>query len=214
MQIIIFGAPGVGKGTQAKILSVRLNIPHISTGDILREAIKNETELGKKAKEIVNSGKLVPDDIMEGLVKDTLSKESSSNGFILDGFPRTLPQAENLEKIFKELGFNKTILIKIYADDKVIINRLSQRRMCTKCGAIVNLINLKDSNKCPNCGAVNSFKKRKDDEESVILNRLNIYHKTTEPVFNFYKDKAKIISVEGTKTIEEITDDILEKLNI
>jgi adenylate kinase len=213
MQIIIFGAPGVGKGTQAKILASKLNLAHISTGDILREAIKNETELGLKAKEIVQSGGLVPDEIVGGIVKETLQQERCKNGFILDGFPRTLPQAEILTRILSELNNEKLYLIKLEADDDVIVSRLSNRLVCSKCGYIINKDALKDNAKCPSCGAENSFVKRKDDEEDVIKNRLKVYHETTEPVFEYYKDKAEIIEVDGTKSIEEVSRAILNKLN-
>ncbi|MEJ5350006.1 MAG: adenylate kinase [Melioribacteraceae bacterium] len=214
MQIIIFGAPGVGKGTQAKILASKLNLAHISTGDILRDAIKNETELGLKAKEIVQSGGLVPDEIVGGIVKETLKEERCKNGFILDGFPRTINQAEILSKILSELNNEKLYLIKLDADDNVIINRLSNRLVCSQCGNILNKDEVTENFKCPSCGAVNSYIKRKDDDEEVIKKRLQVYHETTSPVFDYYKDKAFIIEVDGTQSIENVTNDILKKLNM
>ncbi len=214
MEIIIFGAPGVGKGTQAKILSQKLNIPHISTGDILREAIKNETELGKKAKEIVQKGDLVPDEIMGGLIKDRLTSDECKNGFILDGFPRTVKQAEILSDILKETGFDSPIVIKLDADDEVIINRLSNRRMCSKCGFITNLNELEDPNKCPNCGAVGTLFQRDDDKVEVIQNRLKIFHESTAPVIEYYKGKVKILEIDGAQPLEKVTEQILKGLDI
>lgn len=213
MQIIIFGSPGVGKGTQAKILASRLTIPHISTGDILREAIKNQSELGKKAKEIVDKGELVPDEIMGGIIKETLNNERCRNGFILDGYPRTINQAEILENIFKTIKIEKHYLIRLDADDEVIIDRLTNRMVCNKCGNILNNTEVKDNFICPVCRAENSYYKRADDDESVIRRRLKVYHETTAPVFNFYKDKATIIEIDGTMSIEKVTEEILKQLN-
>ena len=212
MELIIFGAPGVGKGTQAKIISQKLNIPHISTGDILREAIKNETELGKQAKEIVHSGGLVPDEIVGGMIREKLSEDGMKNGFILDGFPRTIPQAEILEGIFNELGFGKPVVIKLSADDSLIVKRLSSRRTCSACGAIVNLLTLENPNVCPECGAEGTLVQRKDDNEETIRNRLRVYHESTAPVFNYYKDKAVIIEVDGARSVEEVNQNILDEL--
>ncbi len=214
MEIIIFGAPGVGKGTQAKIISQKLNIPHISTGDILREAIKNETELGKKAKEIVQRGDLVPDDIMGGLIKNTLLSDECKNGFILDGFPRTIPQAKILSDIFAELGFDSPIVIKLSADDEIIINRLSSRRTCSNCGYITNLNELEDPDVCPNCGARGTLYQRDDDKEEVIKNRLKIFHESTAPVIEYYKGKAKILEIDGALPLEEVTRQIFKGLGI
>jgi adenylate kinase len=213
MQIIIFGSPGVGKGTQAKILAAILNIPHISTGDILREAIKNQTELGKKAKEIVDKGELVPDDIMGGIIKDTLHDTKCKNGFILDGYPRTTNQAEILEEIFKTIRNEKHFLIKLDADDEIIIKRLTNRLVCNKCGNILNSTDVKENFICPVCKSVNSYAKRADDDEEVIRRRLDVYHKTTAPVFNYYKDKAEIIEIDGSLPIDKVTDEILQRLN-
>ncbi|MBI1936910.1 MAG: adenylate kinase [Ignavibacteriales bacterium] len=214
MQIIIFGSPGVGKGTQAKILSAKLNIPHISTGDILREAIKNQTEVGKKAKEIVEHGELVPDSIMGEIVKQTLHDQKCKSGFILDGFPRTIAQAEILEKIFESLKNESLFLIKLDADDNVIIQRLSNRMVCSKCGNIVVKDEVTENYKCPVCGSVNSYYKRRDDDESVIKHRLEVYHQTTAPVFDFYKTKAAVIDVDGTQHINDVTNQILSKLGV
>lgn len=212
MQLIIFGAPGVGKGTQAKILAAKLNIAHISTGDILREAIKNETELGLKAKSIVESGSLVPDEIVAGMLKDALLKDKCKNGFILDGFPRTVNQAMILDNIFKELGLSSILLIKLEADDSIMINRITNRMVCSICGNIAIKSDITNDFVCPNCKTVNSYIIRKDDTVEVVTKRLKVYHEQTSPVLEFYEGNVKIISVDGTKAINEITEDILTKL--
>ncbi len=213
MIIIIFGAPGVGKGTQAKIIASKLNIAHISTGDILRAAIKNETELGLKAKSIVETGGLVPDNIVAGMLKDALKEDRCKIGYILDGYPRTLAQAEILSDIFNELGSDTIHLIKLEAKDEIIVDRISNRLVCGVCGNILAKSLVTENFICPNCKAEESYYKRKDDDEEVIKNRLNVYHEQTVPVFNYYSDKANIIEIDGTKSIEEISKDILDKLN-
>ena len=210
--ILFFGAPGVGKGTQAKIVSKNLHIPHISTGDILRTAIRKKSDLGLKAQSIVEKGELVPDDIMISLVEDVLKSNKCTEGFILDGFPRTLDQAKLLHPIIKEICSAKLIVISLDADDEVIIDRLTQRRMCKTCHSIVNLNFLTESNVCPTCGTENSFIKRKDDDAEVIKNRLNIFHQTTKPVLEFYEEEAIIHHIDGTSNVEEITKDILKVL--
>lgn len=212
MRIIIFGAPGVGKGTQAKMIASELNIAHISTGDILRAAIKNETELGLKAKSIVESGGLVPDDIVAEMLKDALKSDDCKNGYILDGYPRTLAQAEILSKIFDELGPETIHLIKLEAKDEVMIQRISNRLVCSSCGNILTKDVVKENFSCPKCNSVNSYYKRKDDDEEVIKNRLKLYHEQTAPVFDYYKDKSHVIEIDGTRTIEEIKKDILDAL--
>ncbi|KUO62458.1 adenylate kinase [bacterium BRH_c32] len=214
MNLIIFGAPGVGKGTQAKIISEKLSIAHISTGDILREAVKNKTELGSKAKAIMDMGELVPDEIVAGIVKDTLNSNKCSTGFILDGFPRTLPQAQLLKIIFDELEIKDIKLIKLDAEDQVMINRLSSRRVCSSCGKIISKDEVYEGVKCSVCGETNSFIKRSDDDEDVIKKRLSVYHNTTSPVFDYYHDKVTIIEIDGTQPVEDVTNDILEKLNL
>lgn len=213
MQIIIFGSPGVGKGTQAKILAAKLGIAHISTGDILREAIKKGTELGIKAKEIVESGGLVPDEIMAELIKEVLLDDRCKNGFILDGFPRTIHQAQILNTILSELHFAKPTLIKLDAKDEIIVARLSNRLVCGKCGNIIVNTDYSDGFTCPVCKSQNSYYKRKDDEEDVIRKRLNVYHQTTAPVFDYYHDKANIIEIDGAQEIELVASNILEQMN-
>jgi adenylate kinase len=210
--ILFFGAPGVGKGTQAKIVSKKLHIPHISTGDILRTAISKKSELGLKAQSIVDKGELVPDDIMISLVEEVLKSNKCIEGFILDGFPRTLDQAKLLHPIINEICNSRLIIISLDADSDVIINRLTQRRMCKTCHNIINLNFIAEPNICPACGSKNSFIKRKDDDAEVIKNRLDIFHKTTKPVLEFYQDRADIHHIDGTDTVEEITNEILKVL--
>lgn len=211
-KLIFFGAPGVGKGTQAKIISAKLHVPHISTGDILRNAIGKKTELGMKAKVKIDVGQLVPDDIMGELVENVLNGKKCHEGFILDGFPRTINQAEILQKIVDKCNDHPLTIITLVADDHLIINRLAQRRMCTACNSIINLNFLTNPKKCPSCGSVNSFIKRKDDEESVIKRRLEIFYETTKPVLEYYKDRATIHAIDGTLPVEEITKEILKAI--
>lgn len=213
MQIILFGAPGVGKGTQAKILSKKFNIQHISTGDILRESVARSTELGLVAKEVMERGDLVSDNLMGSLVKETLKNMDYKSGFILDGFPRTLAQCTLMDDIFDELGIANPYFIILKADTKVIVDRLTARRLCTKCGIIVNLHDLKETGICPNCGAKKSCIKREDDKEDVVRKRLEIYRNTTFPVINYYKDKYKIITINGTDPVEVVTNNIVTELS-
>ncbi|MCB9207539.1 MAG: adenylate kinase [Ignavibacteriales bacterium] len=208
--ILFFGAPGVGKGTQAKIVSSKLNLPHISTGDILREAITKKSWLGVKAKETMNRGELVPDDIMTHLIHDVLKDPKCKNGFILDGYPRSVHQAEVLQTIIDVISDDPLIVISLVADVDIIVDRLSQRRMCKACGNIVNLNFLKNSLKCPSCGSIDTFIKRKDDEEDVIKNRLEIFEKTTSPVLNYYKENDNVYEIDATLPVNDITKKILK----
>lgn len=212
MRIVMFGAPGVGKGTQAKILADRLEVPHISTGDILRSAIKNQTPLGLKAKEIVESGYLVPDDLMADLIKEVLSGKECEKGFILDGYPRTLAQAKLLDEIFQSLKADEESYIAITVDDELIIQRLSNRLACKVCGAIFSISEIEDKSVCPKCGAKDSLYKRKDDEEGVIRNRLEVFHAQTEPVLDFYKAKGKLVYVNGDQPVNQVAEELLSKI--
>ncbi|MFH1197592.1 MAG: adenylate kinase [bacterium] len=214
LPLIIFGAPGVGKGTQAKIIAEKLNLFHISTGDILRRAVGNKTEMGMKAQSYMDKGELVPDEIMAGIIKDALNDKSAEHGFILDGFPRNVDQAELLDKTFAQTEISHPMVISLDADDEVIIGRLSQRRQCSSCSNIVSLALLEDKSKCPICGAENSFIKRRDDEEGVIRNRLRVFHEQTTPVLEFYKKKCDVIFVDGTAEIDVVTDSILKAITI
>jgi adenylate kinase len=213
MQIIIFGGPGVGKGTQAKIISKNFNIRHISTGDILRDSISRGTELGLAAKEIVEGGNLVSDDLMSCLVRETLSNMDYKKGFILDGFPRTIAQAILLDGIFEELGIDNPYFIILNADTEILVERLTSRRLCTKCCTINTLTDLDESNTCPNCGAKNSCIKREDDKDEVVRKRLKIYEETTFPIIDYYKEKYHLAIINGIGDVDEVAENILKVLS-
>jgi adenylate kinase len=214
MRLMILGAPGAGKGTQAVILSQKLQIPHISTGDIFRSNIKNETPLGKLAKQYIDSGALVPDEVTIGIVKDRLSEPDCSNGFILDGFPRTITQAERLDSILEEMGTKLDMVINIDADDDVIIRRLSGRRVCPECSTIFHINSSEGARKgiCEKCGA--KLIQREDDREQTIINRLETYHKQTEPLISYYKGKKILVEVPGQGLIAETTAEIYKALDL
>ncbi|MBU1096369.1 MAG: adenylate kinase [Ignavibacteriae bacterium HGW-Ignavibacteriae-2] len=214
MQLIIFGAPGVGKGTQAKIISEKLNIRHISTGDILRDSIQKDTVTGHKAKEYMDKGFLVPDEIIGELVKEALDCEDCHKGFILDGYPRTIDQVKILDNILAQLGREDFTLIKLDADVDQLVDRLTSRRECLNCKSIVNLKLLDKPDTCPVCGKTNVFAKRKDDDAEIIRNRLKIYNETTRPVLDYYMGKKTIVRVVGTNPIEKVTEDILAALKV
>jgi adenylate kinase len=213
MRLLLFGAPGVGKGTQAKLLSLKYNIPHISTGDILRQAVKDETELGKKAQEIMNRGDLVPDDIMIGIIKYRLSKTDCKTGFIIDGFPRTTKQAVELDKLLQEMNISDIKLINIFADEEEIVKRLNSRRACKTCGNIFSIAEIENLDHCPNCKAKNSFYLREDDKEDVIRKRLEIFRKSTEPVLKYYEKQGKVISINGLGSVDEVNVELLKILS-
>ncbi len=214
MRLMVLGAPGAGKGTQAVILSKRLKIPHISTGDIFRSNIKNETPLGKLAKQYIDSGALVPDEVTIGIVKDRLTKPDCSNGFILDGFPRTIPQAESLDRMLDEMGQRLDMVINIEVDDDVIIRRLSGRRVCPECNTIYHVSTSEHAKQgiCGNCGA--KLIQREDDREETIINRLRTYHIQTEPLISYYKGKDILAEVGGAGRVEDTTAEVYEKLGL
>ncbi len=214
MRLILFGPPGVGKGTQAQILSEKFKIPHISTGDMLREAVKNQTELGLKAKSYMDKGELVPDDVMIGIIKEVLSSEKCKNGFILDGFPRTIAQAEALDKIFNELNIKLDYVVSIEVNDEEIIKRLTNRRVCRNCGAVFNLLidKIPEDNKCPRCGG--ELYQRSDDNPEVIKNRLKVYRESTQVVLDYYAKKGILKTINGIGEISQITKKILESIGV
>ncbi len=214
MRLILLGAPGAGKGTQATMLSEKLNIPHISTGDIFRYNIKNGTELGIKAKEYIDKGLLVPDELTISIVKDRLLKEDCKNGFILDGFPRTIPQAEYLEDALESMNVKLDTVLNIYVPDEGIIERMSGRRVCPSCGASFHLIfnPSKVSGVCDGCGA-NTIQ-REDDKEETVLSRLKTYHAQTEPLIDFYKGKGKLLNVIGQDQVEMTSKEVLKVLGV
>lgn len=214
MQLLLFGSPGVGKGTQAKVLSQLLNIPHISTGDILRAAVAKKTPLGTRAKEIMQRGELVPDEVMIGIIQDTLSEPGCANGFILDGFPRTLNQAEALDELFEAMHLQKLYIISLEANDDEIVRRLTNRRSCKSCNTILNLQDVKDISICPECGAKESYFQRSDDKEEVIRQRLQIFKDSTQPVLDYYRGRRTIVTIDGLKKIEEVTDDIVKAIRV
>ena len=208
MKLILLGAPGAGKGTQAEIISEKYNIPTISTGNIIRAALKNGTEMGLKAKAYIDSGRLVPDDVVIGIIKERLSESDCNDGFILDGFPRTIPQAEALD----EMNIAVDAALSIEVDDSEIVKRMSGRRVCEKCGASYH-IEFKKPNKDGVCNVCDgALVVRKDDEPETVLDRLDIYHKQTEPLKSYYKGQNKLIIVEGQDEVGETTKLVLSAL--
>ncbi|PIW68978.1 MAG: adenylate kinase [Ignavibacteriales bacterium CG12_big_fil_rev_8_21_14_0_65_30_8] len=214
MRILLFGMPGVGKGTQAKILSSKLNIPHISTGEILRQAVRDETELGKKAKEIMNEGELVPDSVMIGIIKETFSQPRCKDGFILDGFPRTKIQAEELDELIDELKLSNVVVLSITAPVSEILKRLTDRLACKNCKSIFTRSKIEGLKSCPKCNAENSFYQRKDDTEDVIKNRIEIFNNVTKAVLEYYRDKREVITIDGNDTVENVNKEILDTLSL
>lgn len=212
MRLILFGSPGVGKGTQAKILSQKLGIPHISTGDILRQAVRDKTPLGIKANDLMSSGALVPDDVMIGIIRDVLVEQRCKKGFILDGFPRTIAQVDSFNELLAELKINNIYLVTITAEVEEIVKRLTNRRACNKCHHIFNYLEIKDAIKCPNCGADSSFYQREDDQEEVIRTRLKVFEELTRPVLNEYEKFGKVIYIDGFQSVDAVTENILSEL--
>lgn len=210
-QIILFGPPGVGKGTQAKLLSEKYKVKHISTGDILRAEIGDQTELGKKAKNILEAGQLVPDDIMIGIIKRVLNSNCCKNGFILDGFPRTSAQAKALEKLFEELKLNLDAVIYLDVNEDEIIKRLSNRYSCLNCDKTYNIPdNVENDRTCFECGG--ALIQRDDDKPQTVLSRLKVYKKSTEPVRLYYENMGKLHVVDGMGTVEEVNEKIFSIL--
>ncbi|TCK93435.1 adenylate kinase [Natranaerovirga hydrolytica] len=208
MKIIMLGAPGAGKGTQAKRISEKYNIPHISTGDIFRENIKNKTEIGMKAKNYMDQGLLVPDEVVVDLVAARLSQEDCKNGYVLDGFPRTTPQASALEKAVDSIDY----AINIDVPDEEIIGRMAGRRACTSCGATyhIEMNPTKKPGICDACG--NEVVQRDDDKEETVLKRLNVYKEQTQPLIEYYQNKDILVSIDGTQDIDDVTNDIIKIL--
>ena len=208
MKLILLGAPGAGKGTQAEILCKELNIPTISTGNILRAAIKNGTPTGLKAKAFMDEGKLVPDEVIIGIINDRLAEEDCANGYILDGVPRTIAQAEAMEKA--GIVFDHVISIEIA--DETIVNRMSNRRVCEDCGASYHLVAVppKVEGVCDKCGG--KLVQRKDDAPETVKARLDVYHKETEPLKGFYAERGLLRSVDDRPTVAETSKGILEVL--
>ena len=204
LNIILMGPPGAGKGTQATKIEDAFHLPHISTGDMFREAISQGTELGKKAKAIIEEGGLVPDEITIGLVKERLAKDDCANGYLLDGFPRTIAQAEALTKMGPEIGREVSLVVDISVPDDELTKRIAGRRVCPGCGASYNVHFLppKEEGKCDRCGG--SLIQRKDDNEASFAIRLSNYHNQTAPLIEYYKKQGVYHGFEGTSTPEEL----------
>lgn len=212
MKIVMLGAPGAGKGTQAVNIAKEYNIPHISTGDIFRTNIKNQTELGMKAKEYMDKGALVPDEITIGMLLSRIADKDCDNGFVLDGFPRTIPQAESLKKALKEQGAKIDCAVDIEVPDEDIINRMSGRRSCPNCGGTYHITfnPPKKEGICDACGT--ELVQRDDDKPGTVLQRLKIYHEQTQPLIEFYENEGVLVTVDGTKKPSEVLEDILGAL--
>jgi adenylate kinase len=212
MNIVFLGPPGAGKGTQAKILIERYGIPQISTGDMLREHRAKGTELGKKAQEYMDRGQLVPDEIILGMVKERLSQPDCQKGFILDGFPRTVAQAEALDKLLSEMGKKLDFALALIVPDELLVERLTGRRTCKNCGMMYHIKYKppKVEGKCDVCGG--ELYQRPDDNEETVRNRLKVYHEQTAPLIEYYKNKGILREIDGSKSIEEITQQIISIL--
>ena len=212
MKIIMLGAPGAGKGTQAKKIAEKYGIPHISTGDIFRANIKEGTELGKKAKEYMDQGALVPDSLTLDLIMDRFKAPDCANGYVLDGFPRTIPQAEALTKTLAEAGAAMDYAINVEVPDAVIVERMSGRRACLKCGATYHIVYNapKTEGVCDTCGE--ELVLRKDDAPETVLNRLSVYHEQTQPLIDYYQKQGILREVDGTKELNEVFEAIIAEL--
>ena len=213
MKIIMLGAPGAGKGTQAKMIAEKFAIPHISTGDIFRANIKNGTELGKKAKEYMDKGQLVPDELTVQILLDRVANDDCKNGYVLDGFPRTIPQADVLDKELTKLGDKVDFAINVDVPDENIVRRMSGRRACLKCGATYHIEHIppKQEGICDKCGS--ELVQRDDDKPETVQNRLSVYHEQTQPLIDYYNKKNILKSVDGTKDMQEVFSDIVNILN-
>lgn len=204
----MLGAPGAGKGTQAKRIAAKFSIPHISTGDIVRAHIKNNTPLGAKAKSYMDKGELVPDELVIELIMDRFAQDDCVNGYVLDGFPRTIPQAEELDKALKSVNDNLDYAIDVEVPDDNIINRMSGRRACVNCGATYHIVHNppKVENECDTCNG--ELILRDDDKPETVKNRLDVYHTQTEPLLKYYTEKGILYTVDGTQDMDTVFDSI------
>lgn len=212
MNLILLGPPGVGKGTQAELIKEHYQIPHISTGDIFRAAVKAGTELGKKAQEYMNEGKLVPDEIVIGIVKERLDQPDCKNGFLLDGFPRTIPQAEALDQALQGMKMKIDKVINLQAEDELLLSRITGRRICKSCNAVYHIVSKpnKGNNVCDQCQG--EVYQRDDDKEATVKKRLEIYHEQTAPLIGYYRKNDLILDVDSTKSVKEVFEIVKEQL--
>ena len=212
MKIIMLGAPGAGKGTQAKMLADKYMIPHISTGDIFRANIKNGTELGQKAKTYMDQGLLVPDELVCDLVVDRVQQDDCSKGYILDGFPRTIPQAEALDAALSKLGAKIDYAVNVEVPDENIVNRMSGRRACVACGATYHIVHnpTKVEGVCDRCGK--ELILRDDDKPETVTKRLNVYHEQTQPLIEYYTKQGALVEVDGTMNMDDVFNAIVKIL--
>lgn len=212
MKLIMLGAPGAGKGTQAKKIAEKYQIPHISTGDIFRANIKAGTELGMKAKSFMDQGQLVPDEVTIGMLLDRISQDDSKNGYVLDGFPRTIPQAESLTAALAERGEKIDYAVNVDVPDENIVNRMSGRRACIGCGATYHIVYNapKKENVCDTCGE--KLVLRDDDKPETVQKRLGVYHDQTQPLIDYYKKAGVLAEVDGTQDMEKVFQDIVKIL--
>lgn len=212
MKIIMLGAPGAGKGTQAKMIAEKYNIPHISTGDIFRANIKNGTELGKKAKSYMDQGQLVPDELTLDLIMDRFKEDDCKNGYVLDGFPRTIPQAEALDAALNAEGEKVDFAINVDVPDENIVKRMGGRRACVNCGATYHIIYspTKVEGKCDKCGE--ELIVRDDDKPETVLSRLEVYHNQTQPLIDYYNEQGILKSVDGTVDMKDVFNAIVDIL--
>lgn len=208
MKIIMLGAPGAGKGSQASRIAKEYQLPHISTGDIFRANLKEETELGKRAKSFMDKGELVPDDITIAMLLERIHKEDCKNGYILDGFPRTIPQAEALKEALAKKDEKIDLALDVEASDELIIKRMAGRRTCPACGAIYHIVTLppKTEGICDRCGA--DLIQRKDDNEETVKNRLKIYHEVTEPLISYYKKEGILEEIDGAEELDKVFEKV------
>ena len=212
LRAVLLGPPGAGKGTQAVRLVEKYEIPHISTGDIFRKNIKEGTELGKKAQEYMNAGALVPDELVVDLVKDRLQQDDCKNGFLLDGFPRTIFQAEKLDEFLSESNLKMDIVINLKVEREALIKRLTGRRVCKDCGASYHIVNIppKKEGVCDICGG--ELIQRKDDNIETVENRINVYEEQTAPLIGYYKEAGSLVDFDGEASLDEVFDAIVQAI--
>lgn len=212
LRAVLLGPPGAGKGTQAVRLVEKYEIPHISTGDIFRKNIKEGTELGKKAQEYMNAGALVPDELVVDLVKDRLQQDDCKNGFLLDGFPRTIFQAEKLDEFLSESNLKMDIVINLKVEKEALIKRLTGRRVCKDCGASYHIVNVppKKEGVCDICGG--ELIQRKDDNIETVENRINVYEEQTAPLIGYYKEAGSLVDFDGEASLDEVFDAIVQAI--